>query len=183
LRLGFIVSPPSLREAMHKAKLVADWHTSTTIQAVRARFIDSGGFARHIRKAREVYRTRHRLIMDALGGALADHLEVIPSTVGLHIAAAARTASADRIGVVARRASDSGLVVQELSKLGINSPGPPGLMLGYGTTRLPVSRKVCGCWDRVSPAKRSQSVQRQKIEMCQRYLHYGGCWRLADIAD
>ena len=35
LRLGFIVAPPSLREALHKAKFVTDWHTSTTVQAVR----------------------------------------------------------------------------------------------------------------------------------------------------
>jgi GntR family transcriptional regulator/MocR family aminotransferase len=28
LRLGFVVTPPSLREAVHKAKYVTDWHTS-----------------------------------------------------------------------------------------------------------------------------------------------------------
>ena len=50
LRLGFIVAPPSLRDAVHKAKFVKDWHTSTTIQAVLAHFIDGGGFARHIRR-------------------------------------------------------------------------------------------------------------------------------------
>jgi len=138
LRLGFIVAPPSLREAIHKAKLVTDWHTSTTIQAVLAQFIDGGGFARHIRKAREVYRARHRLIMDALGRDFTDHLEVVPSTVGLHIAAVARTASADQIGVVVRRASDSGVVVQELSKFGVDSPEPPGLLLGYGA--IPTAR-------------------------------------------
>ena len=132
LRLGFVVAPPSLREAIHKAKLVADWHTSTTIQVVLARFIDDGGFARHLRKAREVYRARHRMIADALARDFVDHLEVIPSTTGLHIAAVARTASAGRIGAIVRRASDAGVAVQELSKFGVDSPGPPGLLLGYG---------------------------------------------------
>ena len=28
LRLGFLVTPPSLRAALHKAKFVSDWHTS-----------------------------------------------------------------------------------------------------------------------------------------------------------
>jgi GntR family transcriptional regulator/MocR family aminotransferase len=138
LRLGFIVAPPSLREAVHKAKLLTDWHTSTTVQAVLAQFIDGGGFARHIRKAREVYRARHRLIMDALGRDFTDHLKVVPSTVGLHVAAVARTASANQIGVVVRRASDSGVVVHELSKFGVDSPGPSGLLLGYGA--IPTAR-------------------------------------------
>jgi GntR family transcriptional regulator / MocR family aminotransferase len=138
LRLGFIVAPPSLREAVHKAKLVTDWHTSTTIQAALAQFIDDGGFARHIRKVREVYRARHRMIVDALSGDFADHLKVVPSTVGLHIAALARRATADQIGAIVRRASDAGVAVQELSKFGVDSPGPPGLLLGYGA--IPTAR-------------------------------------------
>jgi GntR family transcriptional regulator/MocR family aminotransferase len=138
LRLGFIVTPPSLREAIHKAKLVTDWHTPATIQAVLAQFIDSGGFARHIRKARDIYRVRHRLIMNTLGRDFTDHLEVVRSTVGLHIAAVARTASADQIGDVLRRASDKGVVVQDLARLGINAPEPPGLLLGYGA--IPTER-------------------------------------------
>ncbi|HYD08076.1 MAG TPA: aminotransferase class I/II-fold pyridoxal phosphate-dependent enzyme, partial [Reyranella sp.] len=132
LRLGFIVAPPSLRDAVRKAKFVADWHTATTTQAALAGFIESGGFARHIRKMREVYRLRHRLIVDALGRDFADHLEVVPSTVGLHIAAVAHTLSADQIGVAVRRAFDSGVVVQELAKFAVNAPGTPGLVLGYG---------------------------------------------------
>jgi GntR family transcriptional regulator/MocR family aminotransferase len=31
-----------------------------------------------------------------------------------------------------RRASEAGVVVQELSRFGVDSPGPPGLLLGYG---------------------------------------------------
>jgi GntR family transcriptional regulator / MocR family aminotransferase len=50
----------------------------------------------------------------------------------------ARTASADKIGAIARRASDAGVVVQELSRFGVNSPGPPGLVLGYGA--IPTGR-------------------------------------------
>ncbi len=138
LRLGFIVAPPSLREAVHKAKLVTDWHTSTTIQAALAQFIDDGGFARHIRKVRDVYRARHRMIADALSGDFADHLKVIPSIVGLHIAALAPRATADQIGAIVRRASDAGVVVQELSKFGVDSPGPSGLLLGYGA--IPTAR-------------------------------------------
>jgi len=67
----------------------------------------------------------------------ADHLKVVPSTTGLHIAAVARTASTDQIGGVVRRASDSGVVVQDLARFGVDSPGPPGLLLGYASTIEP----------------------------------------------
>ena len=138
LRLGFIVAPPSLREAVHKAKLLTDWHTSTTMQATLAHFIDGGGFARHIRKAREIYRVRHRTIAAVLARDFADHLTVVPSTTGLHIAALARTASADQIGVAVRRASEIGVAVHQLSRFGVDSQGPPGLLLGYGA--IPTAR-------------------------------------------
>jgi GntR family transcriptional regulator/MocR family aminotransferase len=58
--------------------------------------------------------------------------------VGLHIAALARRASADQISTIVRRASDAGVAVQELSKFGVDSPGPPGLLLGYGA--IPTAR-------------------------------------------
>jgi GntR family transcriptional regulator / MocR family aminotransferase len=57
---------------------------------------------------------------------------VIPSIVGFHIAAVARTASVDRIGAVVRRASESGVAVKELSRFDIGCPGAPGLVLRYG---------------------------------------------------
>jgi GntR family transcriptional regulator/MocR family aminotransferase len=78
------------------------------------------------------------MIVDTLRRDFADHLDVIPSTVGLHIAATARTASADKIGAIVRRASDAGVVVQQLSRFGVNAPGPPGLVLGYGA--IPTAR-------------------------------------------
>jgi GntR family transcriptional regulator/MocR family aminotransferase len=138
LRLGFIVIPPSLREGVHKAKLVTDWHSPTTIQAVLAHFIDNGGFARHIRKVREVYRARHRMIRETLVHELAQHLEVVPSVAGLHIAAVARSYSADQVNAVVRRAAAAGVAVQELSQFGFDSPGLPGLLLGFGA--IPTAR-------------------------------------------
>jgi GntR family transcriptional regulator/MocR family aminotransferase len=137
-RLGFVVTPPSLRAAVHKAKYVTDWHTSMLVQAALARFIDDGGFARHIRKMGSVYRLRHAMVVHGLTNELADHLEVIPSAAGLHVTALARTASADRIAAVVRRASDAGVEVQELSRFAVNPPGRAGLVMGYGV--IPTAR-------------------------------------------
>jgi GntR family transcriptional regulator / MocR family aminotransferase len=151
LRLGFIVTPPSLRTAMHKAKFVTDWHTATTVQAALAQFIDGGGFARHIRKVREVYRARHQAIAHVLARDFADRLELIPSTAGLHITAIARGVAANRMRAVVRGASDSDVAVQELSRFQVDSPAQPGLVLGYGaipTARIKEGlRRLRACFD------------------------------------
>jgi GntR family transcriptional regulator / MocR family aminotransferase len=138
LRLGFIVTPPSLRTAVHKAKFVTDWHTPTLVQAALARFIDDGGFAHHLRKTGAVYRARHEILTKVLTRDFAGLLELIPSVAGLHVAATACRASADEIGAIVRRASEAGVEVQELSKFGVHGPAQPGLLLGYGA--IPTAR-------------------------------------------
>jgi GntR family transcriptional regulator/MocR family aminotransferase len=75
LRLGFVVAPPSLRQALRTAKHLADWHSPLSAQAALARFIDDGWFARHVRKMRAVYQERHRLVVDGLRRRFAEHLE------------------------------------------------------------------------------------------------------------
>ena len=52
LRLGFVVVPASLRPAMHAAKYVTDWSSSTPQQLALAELIDRGWFARHLRAMR-----------------------------------------------------------------------------------------------------------------------------------
>jgi GntR family transcriptional regulator/MocR family aminotransferase len=133
LRLGFVVAPASLHAAIHRAKMLTDWHTSQLVQATLARFIDEGGFARHIRRVGAVYRRRHALLHEVLTRDFAEHLEVIPSVAGLHLAAVARTASAARINAVARRASAVGVEVQQLARFAMSErPAVVGLLLGYG---------------------------------------------------
>ena len=66
LRLGFVVTPPSLSAALSAAKYVTDWHTSLPLQGAMADFIGHGWFARHVRKVRAVYEARHQKIVDTL---------------------------------------------------------------------------------------------------------------------
>jgi GntR family transcriptional regulator/MocR family aminotransferase len=132
LRLGFLVAPPSLRDALVNAKWLTDWHTSMLGQATLAAFIDDGSFARHIRRMQRVYSVRHELLTTTLARDFADHLEVVPSTIGLHIAAVARSATAARIVDAVRRAMEAGVAVQELARFGMDGHGPPGVLMGYG---------------------------------------------------
>jgi GntR family transcriptional regulator/MocR family aminotransferase len=132
LRLGFIVAPRSLHPAVHKAKFLSDWHSPTLTQAALARFIDDGGFARHIRRVTAVYHERHEMLTNILARDFADHLEPIPSTTGLHLAAVARTASVDTIAAIAHRAKEGGVAVQTLSSFAASGAPRAGLVLGYG---------------------------------------------------
>ncbi len=138
LRLGFIVAPASLRNALHRAKFVTDWHTSLLAQTTLARFIDEGWFARHVRKLNKIYGLRREIIVDTLTRDFADHLDVIPSVAGLHLAAVARNMSVERVSAIVRQARDAGVEVQELARFAMNAPRP-GFVLGYGaipTTRI-----------------------------------------------
>jgi len=97
-----------------------------------AAFIDEGHLARHIRKMRGVYRRRHDLITEAIAGPLSQHLTPFPSAAGLHVSAAARTASVAEMTRVAGRALAAGVAVQPLSTFRITQPALAGLALGYG---------------------------------------------------
>jgi GntR family transcriptional regulator/MocR family aminotransferase len=139
LRLGFVVTPPSLRGAIRKAKFVADWHSPTLVQAALARFIDDGSFARHIRRMGSVYRARHDLLTATLTRDFAGHLELVPSAAGLHVAAVAREASVERVRAVIRRAWEKEVAVQELARFAVEGTQRAGVVLGYGavpTTRM-----------------------------------------------
>jgi GntR family transcriptional regulator/MocR family aminotransferase len=154
LRLGFLVTPPSLRAALHRAKFVSDLHSSSLAQAALARFIDDGAFARHVRRATAIYRQRHEMLSDAISRDFADHLELVPSTTGLHVTALARTMSAHQIAAVTHRAAERGVLVTVLSSQ-VLSPlarsAPAGIMLGYGaipTVRIEEGlRLLRACFD------------------------------------
>jgi GntR family transcriptional regulator/MocR family aminotransferase len=155
LRLGFVVTPPSLHAAVHKAKHLSDWHTSMLAQGALARFIDDGGFARHLRRMGSVYRARYELITSTLTREFAEHLELVPSAAGLHVAAVAVKASAERIAAVVRRASEEGIEVQELSRFAVGKPGRAGIVLGYGGIATgdieDGLRRLRACFERSAP--------------------------------
>jgi GntR family transcriptional regulator / MocR family aminotransferase len=132
LRLGFVVAPQSLRAALISAKFLADWCSPLATQAALARFIGDGKFAQHVRRMRTTYAARHRLIVETLGRTFADELCVVPSCVGLHVAALARNASVERIELVSQRASNAGVACTPLSMYAVGERRLAGLLLGYG---------------------------------------------------
>lgn len=136
LRLGFMVVPSSLREALHKVKQLTDWHSAWPLQAALALFIESGDFARHVRRMSHVYRTRHARMTETLARDFADSLEVQPSAAGLHLAAIARRRWARHVPALIRTARAADVAVQDLATSSINGQGTAGLLLGFGAIAL-----------------------------------------------
>ncbi len=83
LRLGWMVLPPRLVEAVAAQKTLADAGTPTLDQLALAQLIECGDYDRHLRQARR----RHRARRDALLAAVARHLpdaRVTGIAAGLH---------------------------------------------------------------------------------------------------
>jgi GntR family transcriptional regulator/MocR family aminotransferase len=154
LRLGFMVVPPSLRDAAHKAKFVTDWHTATAAQIALAQFIEEGAFARHIRRMGRIYGERHHVLTAAIRASFGDCLDLVPSNTGLHVAAYVRRAAAGHINAIASRASDLGVAVQTFR---VEGDSPAGFMLGYGaieTSQITEGlRRLRRCFDECLPRR------------------------------
>jgi GntR family transcriptional regulator/MocR family aminotransferase len=138
LRLGFLVLPPSLRIAAETAKFVSDWHSSTLVQASLAQFMADGSFGRHLRKVNRAYRERHEIICDTLEKQFGNHLELVPSSTGLHVAALAKTASVEAIRSIVREATQRGVGLQHLATFALGKDVRAGITIGYG--RIPATR-------------------------------------------
>jgi GntR family transcriptional regulator/MocR family aminotransferase len=143
LRLGFMVPPPSLREALRTAKFVADWQSPQPEQAALAGFVEEGLLARHIRRMRREYQARHDRIAAALARDFAGLLVPVPSAAGLHLAAWATDLVDAR--AVARQVRTLGVSITPLHRFRMPSPPfhlppspslPNGLVFGYGAIPL-----------------------------------------------
>jgi GntR family transcriptional regulator / MocR family aminotransferase len=131
LRLGWLVLPAHLVDAVTAAKTRADTHTGSFEQLTLAEFIASGGYDRHIRRARLAYRQRRNRLLTALAHH-APRVHVTGIAAGLHAVAELPGGPAeDEIVAGAGRRS---LAVDGLGTyaLGRHTRGP-ALVIGYAT--------------------------------------------------
>ncbi|NVM88049.1 GntR family transcriptional regulator/MocR family aminotransferase [Variovorax sp. SG517] len=130
LRLGYLVAPPAVLEAVGTAKHLTDWHTSTQAQWALAKFIADGNLNRHVRRCHAVYAARRERIVRRFADDLSPWFELLPVTAGIHMAAVCRREiDIGQLVALARRV-DVGLY--PLAPFFHFSPPRPGLMLGFG---------------------------------------------------
>jgi GntR family transcriptional regulator/MocR family aminotransferase len=129
LRLGWLLAPPSIVEALATAKEAADRGSPIIEQLAFADFLARGEFDRHLRRMRPLYRGRRDALLSTLRQRLPD-LRPVGASAGLHVLAwlPPRSTEAEIIEAAARR----GLGVYGLAKYWM-SGGPAGLLFGYAT--------------------------------------------------
>jgi GntR family transcriptional regulator / MocR family aminotransferase len=130
LRCGYLVAPEPLQDALRAALQLSVGYVDVPVQAALARFLADGLFARHLRRARAAYGERRALVLEAIHGPLAAHLELVPCQAGLHITTVVRDPDLDDTVVVAA-AAEQGVVVEALSSYAVTAR-PRGIVLGYG---------------------------------------------------
>lgn len=128
LRLGFMVVPEGLVDAMLSARLLADGYRPPMEQAILNDFMAAGHYARHVRAMRQIYAQRHLV----LSAAVAEHLPnfVLPdlSVAGLHTIC--RTAPSLRDTDLVARA-DGRFVLRALSSFYDGPTTSSALLLGH----------------------------------------------------
>jgi GntR family transcriptional regulator / MocR family aminotransferase len=130
LRLGWLAVPDWLANEMVRQKLLDDMGNTVLEQLALARFIESGGFARHLRRVRPIYRRRRDAALASIASSLPD---AIPTGVaaGLHMYLRLPT-SCDEAGLV-ESARNRGVLVEGASwNWSMPSEAPPALVVGYG---------------------------------------------------
>jgi len=131
LRIGFLITPASLRSALLLAKQLTDWHSDLTKQVVLAKFIDQGLLAKHIRKMNREYAPRYFKIADVLQRDFHNWLRLIPTASGLHATAELCEDSEVDINAVVTKARERGVFVLPLANYFHDRPRT-GLVIGYG---------------------------------------------------
>jgi GntR family transcriptional regulator/MocR family aminotransferase len=131
LRLGWLVLPARLVDAVTDAKARADGHTSSLEQLTLAEFITSGAYDRHVRRARLSYRRRR----DRLIAALARHTPDVRLTgiaAGLHAVVELPRGKPEH--QVIARAAARGVAIEGLGDYALRDhTRGPALVIGYAT--------------------------------------------------
>ena len=86
LRLSYLVIPIGAVELFQRARAVTDSFSATLPQAVLARFIDSGGYAAHLRTVRRIYREKRDALRRALDALKPYGVTYGPAVSGFRVA-------------------------------------------------------------------------------------------------
>ena len=129
LRMGWLVVPQRLLEAVRTEQRLADYGCPRIEQHTLAAFIESGEFDRHLRRMRTLYRSRRDALVKALAVELPE-AEVSGIAAGLH--ATVRLPGRHDEQAIRDAAARRGVALEFLSEHYVGpQDGPATLLLGY----------------------------------------------------
>lgn len=130
LRLGFLVAPASMVDAMSSIFLSALSGVPTWPQAVVADFIDEGHFSTHIRTMRQHYRKRHETLHKH-ATQLAGHMHLQRASAGFHTVGYFLDQARDE-GKFIKAAHGAGLTLSGIGRYCLTPIDRKGVVIGYG---------------------------------------------------
>ena len=129
IRLGYLVVPPNLVGAFKNGLYELQRPGQVVIQAALADFMEEGHFASHIRRLKQTYGERRRLLQKALASVAEVGARLSPVDSGLHLVVEF-DADCDDVHI-AEMANQQGLRVYPLSYYCMGLPAEKGLIIGY----------------------------------------------------
>lgn len=128
LRLGYLVGPSHLIEALRKAKEVYDGSTTALDQATAAVFIEEGFFSTHVRRMRKLYRERRDIFLHEAEKNLSGLISFPQVETGTDVVGNLPKDSDDK--QVSRLLALHHIDAPPLSAYSLGSP-PSGLLFGF----------------------------------------------------
>jgi GntR family transcriptional regulator/MocR family aminotransferase len=138
LRIGWLVVPPALLDAVVHQKVLADRGTARIEQYAFADFLARGELDRHLRRMRTRYRARRDALIHALADALPE-VAVSGVAAGLHVTV--RMPDGDDERAIRKQALLRGIELETMSDFRQRgTERPPELLLGYAQMPEPTIR-------------------------------------------
>ncbi|UFS68115.1 PLP-dependent aminotransferase family protein (plasmid) [Paracoccus denitrificans] len=135
LRIGYLVVPAALNEAMAAAKRLADRHSPVVEQEALAALIETGAYERHVRRIRRLNGERRATLITALRRHFADRIVIEGADAGLHLVIWFRDLPRDRETALLEGAKAKGVGLHSISWLYDGTPADRpdhvGLVMGY----------------------------------------------------
>jgi len=129
LRLGYLLVPEALADAVAKLRTAIDQHSPTIDQATLARFINEGFYLSHVRRIRRLYAERRDVFIELFNKLLGDRFTLDIADAGSHALAWFRFP--EDLPRVQRLQPNLGVKTTALSMFCIEAKLPPALVLGF----------------------------------------------------
>src|SRR6266487_682226 len=130
VRLGWVLVPPLLIDAVAAEKRVSDRGSSGLDQLAVAALLESGRYDRHLRHMRAVYARRRRVLIDSLARH-APGIRLTGLAAGFHAVAHLPHSADEQAVVIAARHRSIGLYGMAPQQA-MPAAAPPQLVLGFG---------------------------------------------------
>jgi GntR family transcriptional regulator/MocR family aminotransferase len=134
IRTAYLVIPSDLVPRFVAVRRTLDICPPISSQVVLADFIREGHFTRHLRRMRQLYSERRRLLVDCLHRELGERLRFIGEPAGTDLVVLLPRGMRDR--PLAERAAEEGLWLMPLSDRYLGRATRQGFVLGYGGTSV-----------------------------------------------